>query len=205
MGYWGLDGYESYREIWPDLSTCSRPRILLPVRVAIGYAAAMNNAVRVRLDEIIRQKGLRRTNQREAVVEAAFSKDEHFSADELYERVRKTDATTSRATVYRTLALLVECELLREIDLGDNQTTYDPNFLNMPAHNHLVCIDCGRVVEFEDAQVEALNECVTRRLGYRPVRQTLKIEATCEQLRVNGRCPNLIATRLSGKRLRRKR
>ncbi len=61
------------------------------------------------------------------------------------------------------------------------------------------------MVEFEYDQVEALNECVTRRLGYRAVRQTLKIEATCEQLRVNGRCPNLIATRLSGKRLRRKR
>ena len=136
---------------------------------------------------------------------AAFAKDEHFTADELYERVRKTDASTSRATVYRTLGLLVEAELLREIDLGDNQTTYDPNFLNKPAHNHLVCIDCGRVVEFEDAEVVALNEALTQRLGFRPVRQSLKIEATCEQLRVNGRCPNLIATRLSGRRLRRKR
>lgn len=165
----------------------------------------MNDAIRARLEEFIRQKGLRRTSQREAVVEEAFAKDEHFTADELYERVRKTDATTSRATVYRALALLVECELLREIDLGNNQTTYDPNFLDKPAHNHLVCIDCGRVVEFEDAQVAALNECVTRRLGFKPVRQTLKIEATCEQLRINGRCPNLIATRLSGKRLRRKR
>jgi Fur family ferric uptake transcriptional regulator len=165
----------------------------------------MNDAVRARLDDFIRQKGLRRTTQREVVVNAVFAKDEHFTAEELYERVRKTDADTSRATVYRTLALLLEAELLREIDLGDNQTTYDPNFLNKPAHNHLVCIDCGRVVEFEDAQVEALNECVTRRLGFRPVRQTLKIEATCEQLRVNGRCPNLIATRLSGRRLRRKR
>jgi Fur family ferric uptake transcriptional regulator len=165
----------------------------------------MNDAVRARLDDFIRQKGLRRTTQREVVVNAVFAKDEHFTAEELYERVRKTDADTSRATVYRTLALLLEAELLREIDLGDNQTTYDPNFLNKPAHNHLVCIDCGRVVEFEDAQVQALNEWVTRRLGFRPVRQTLKIEATCEQLRVNGRCPNLIATRLSGKRLRRKR
>ena len=183
----------------------SAATILLPVRARRGYAVAMNDAVRARLDEFIRQKGLRRTAQREAVVEAVFSKDEHFTADDLYERVRKTDATTSRATVYRALTLLVESELLREIDLGDNQTTYDPNFLNKPAHNHLVCIDCGRVVEFEDAQVAALNECLTQRLGFRPVRQTLKIEATCEQLRLNGRCPNLIATRLTGKRLRRKR
>jgi Fur family ferric uptake transcriptional regulator len=165
----------------------------------------MNEAVRARVEDFIRRKGLRRTKPRDAVFKAAFAKDEHFTAEELYDRVRKTDADTSRATVYRTLALMVEAELLREIDLGDNQTTYDPNFLNKPAHNHLVCIDCGRVVEFEDERVEELNAEVTRKLGFKALRQTLKIEATCEQLRTNGRCPNLIAARLSGKRLRRKR
>jgi Fur family ferric uptake transcriptional regulator len=61
------------------------------------------------------------------------------------------------------------------------------------------------VLEFEDAQIDLLNDSVTRRLGFRPVRQTLKIEASCEQLRLNGRCPNLIASRLTGKRLRKKR
>jgi Fur family ferric uptake transcriptional regulator len=165
----------------------------------------MNEAVRARVEDFIRRKGLRRTKPRDAVFKAAFAKDEHFTADELYERVRKADSDTSRATVYRTLALMVEAELLREIDLGDDQTTYDPNFLNKPAHNHLVCIDCGRVVEFEDERVESLNAEVTCKLGFKAVRQTLKIEATCEQLRTNGRCPNLIAARLSGKRLRRKR
>lgn len=165
----------------------------------------MDASVQVRLDDFIRQRGLRRTAQREVIVKAAFSKDEHFSADELFERVRKTCANTSRATVYRTLGLLVEAGLLREIDLGDDQTTYDPNFLDKPTHNHLVCIDCGRVVEFEDAQMEALAARVTHRLGFKPIRQSLKIEATCEQLRTDGRCPNLIAARLSGKRLRKKR
>jgi Fur family ferric uptake transcriptional regulator len=158
-----------------------------------------------RLNEFIRRKGLRRTGQRDRIVKAAFSKDEHFTADELFERARKLDSETSRATVYRTLGLLVEADLLREIDLGDNQKTYDPNFLNRPSHNHLVCIDCGRVLEFEDAHMDLLNDCVARRLGYKPVRQTIKIEASCEQLRLKGRCENLIATRLTGKRLRKKR
>jgi Fur family ferric uptake transcriptional regulator len=165
----------------------------------------MNVSVQARLDEFIRHKGLRRTAQRGVIVKAAFSKDEHFSAEELFERVRMTCANTSRATVYRTLGLLVEAGLLREIDLGDNQTTYDPNFLDKPTHNHLVCIDCGRVVEFEDTQLGELTACVTQRLGFKPIRQALKIEATCEQLRTHGRCPNLIAARLSGKRLRKKR
>jgi Fur family ferric uptake transcriptional regulator len=165
----------------------------------------MDAELRERLDDFIRRKGLRRTGQRELIVKAAFSKDDHFTAEELFDRVRRSSADISRATVYRTLGLLVEADLLREIDLGDNQTTYDPNFLDKPSHNHLVCIDCGRVVEFEDTHIEHLTDCVTRRLGFRPVRQTLKIEASCEQLRLNGRCPNLIAARLSGKRLRKKR
>ncbi|MEY4242960.1 MAG: hypothetical protein RLZZ245_545 [Verrucomicrobiota bacterium] len=165
----------------------------------------VNPAIEERLNEFIRRKGLRRTGQRDVIVKAAFSKDEHFTAEELFERARKLDADTSRATVYRTLNLLVEADLLREIDLGDNQATYDPNFHDKPAHNHLVCIDCGRVVEFEDSHLELLNDCVTRRLGFKPIRQSIKIEANCEQLRLKGRCPNLIATRLTGKRLRKKR
>ncbi|MFD0893415.1 transcriptional repressor [Luteolibacter ambystomatis] len=165
----------------------------------------MDQAVLDRLDTFIRKKGLRRTGQRDVIVRAAFASDDHFTADELFERVSRTDSTASRATVYRTLSLLVEAGLLREIELGDNHKTYDPNFVDKPAHNHLVCIDCGRVVEFEDSHIELINDCVTRRLGYRPVRQSLKIEAGCEQLRLKGRCPNLIAARLSGKRLRKKR
>ena len=161
--------------------------------------------IQERLNEFIRRKGLRRTDQREAIIASVFSKDEHFTAEELFDRVRKSSSEISRATVYRTLALLVEADLLREIDLGDNQTTYDPNFLNKPSHNHLVCIDCGRVVEFEDAHIDLLNDCLTRRLGFKAIRQSIKIEASCEQLRNKGRCPNLIATRLSGKRLRKKR
>ena len=157
------------------------------------------------LDDFIRRMGLRRTGQREIILRSAFSQQEHFTAEDLLDRVRKIQPTISRATVYRTLGLMVEAGLLREIDLGGEQTTYDPNFLDKPSHNHLVCIDCGRVVEFEDAHIELLNDCVTRRLGFKPLRQSLKIEANCEQLRVNGRCPNLIATRLSGKRLRKKR
>ena len=165
----------------------------------------MGVGVQEQLDNFIRRKGLRRTGQRETIIRSAFSTEEHFTAEELFERVRQTRSNISLATVYRTLGLMVEAGLLREIDLGDDQTTYDPNFLEKPSHNHLVCIECGRVVEFEDAHIDLLNDCVTRRLGFKPLRQSLKIEANCEQLRLHGRCPNLIAARLTGKRLRKKR
>jgi Fur family ferric uptake transcriptional regulator len=161
----------------------------------------MTPEVRTRLDAFFKLKGLRNTPQRDFIVDAIFDSDEHFTADELWERLRGTRARTSRATLYRTLALLTETGLLQEIDLGDGQTTYDPNFLDKPTHNHLVCVDCGKVLEFEDAHLEVLNDCITRRLGFRAVKQSLRIEACCEALRTKGRCPSLIQARLEGKRL----
>lgn len=161
----------------------------------------MDQSILDRLDAFIRKKGLRRTPQRDAIVRTAFANDEHFTSEELFERSRRANAGVSRATVYRTIALLVEACLLHEIDLGGDLKTYDPNFVEKPSHNHLVCIDCGKVVEFEDSHLELLNDCLTRRLGFRPVRQSIKIEACCEQLRTKGVCPNLIKARVTGKRL----
>ena len=157
--------------------------------------------VRRKLDDFIRAKGLRQTPQRDAIVEVIFASDEHFTADELFERFRKAGINASRATIYRTLALLTEADLLHEIDLGDGLTTYDPNFLDRPAHNHLVCIDCGKVVEFEDEHLEVLNDCLARRLGFQPLKRSLRIEASCDKLRSQGHCSNLIQARLEQKRL----
>ncbi|MEJ6642163.1 MAG: transcriptional repressor [Akkermansiaceae bacterium] len=144
---------------------------------------------------------MRQTPQRDEIVEIIFATDEHFTPDDLFERLRSAGSRASRATVYRTLTLLTEAHLIHEIELGDGQTTYDPNFFNRPTHNHLVCVDCGKVVEFEDSHLDLLNDCVTRRLGFRPVRQSLRIEAACERLRKNGTCPDLIQARIKGKRL----
>jgi Fur family ferric uptake transcriptional regulator len=161
----------------------------------------MDSTIATRLQQFIHSKGLRNTPQRDAIVEAIFSSDEHFTADELWERIRKTQSRSSRATIYRTISLLVDAGLLHEIDLGDDQKTYDPNFIDSPAHNHLVCIDCGKIIEFEDANIQLLNDCAARRLGFRPSKQSLKIEACCEKLRLHGFCENLIEARVQGKRL----
>jgi len=171
----------------------------------VAHPTEIPAVVRERLDAHIQRLGLRRTSQRETIVAAAFASDEHFTADELWDRALAKDPRTSRATVYRTIALLVEAGLLREIELGGDQSHYDPNFLARPNHNHLVCVDCGRVIEFEDSHLDVLNECLTRRLGFRPTRHSLHIEACCDQLRSTGRCEHLIQSRLQGKRLPRKR
>lgn len=148
----------------------------------------MDPQIAERLNNHLASKGLRRTRQREVIVDTVFSSDEHFNAEELLDRVRAVDRTVSRATVYRTLSLMVECGLLRHVDLGRDQTYYDPNFLDKPQHNHLICIDCDRVVEFEDEHIALLNDCITRRLGFRPQLQSMRIEAHCDELRRNGAC-----------------
>lgn len=165
----------------------------------------MIEEIHKKLTDFLKTKGLRSTPQRNTIVDIIFESDEHFTADELWERVRKCNSKASRATVYRTLSLLVEANLLHEIDLGEDIKTYDPNFNDNPAHNHLICVDCGKVLEFADSHLELLNDCLTRRMGFRPKSQSIRIEANCEQLRTNGTCANLIKARIEGKRLPKKR
>ncbi len=159
----------------------------------------MDTVAKEKVDAFMKSKGLRRTAQRDVIIQAALSTKEHFTAEELWEMARELDPNTSRATLYRTLALLVEGGLLREIDLGRDQKYYDPNFLDHPNHNHLICVDCGKVIEFEDSHIQVLEDCITRRMGFVPAKSSIRIEACCEQLRKTGMCPNLIEMRLGKK------
>ena len=148
----------------------------------------MDSAVSEKIDAFLQLKGLRRTAQRDVIIQAAFGTEEHFTAEELWDMARKIDSSTSRATLYRTLALLVESGLLREIDLGRDQKCYDPNFIDHPHHNHLICTDCQKVVEFEDTHLEVLEDCITRRLGFSPSNKGVRIEASCDSFQQTGKC-----------------
>jgi len=170
---------------------------ILPIPAFFHPGNIMNPEVKERFDDFIRQRGMRKTTQRDVIVEAAFASDDHFTAEELLEKAKRIDPKTSRATLYRTISLLVDCGLLREIDLGRDERVYDPNFLDSPDHNHLICVDCGKVVEFEDENVALLVDCITRRLGFRPSSKSMRIEACCDKLRSEGFCENLIQQRLA--------
>jgi len=148
----------------------------------------MEAAVRDRIYEFLLESGLRRTVQRDAIIEAAFSHTDHYTAEELLVRSRAIDPSVSRATVYRTLPLLVESGLLKELDLGKDQMLYDPNYIDHPRHSHLICIDCNRIVEFEDRNIDTLENCITKRLGFSPAKKLTRIEASCDELRRSGHC-----------------
>ncbi|MEI6081991.1 MAG: transcriptional repressor [Verrucomicrobiota bacterium] len=134
-------------------------------------------------------KGLRFTKQREALVTLIFRNDEHFRPEDLLPKLAKAHAV-SRATIYRTIALLVESGMLREISLGGGERLYDPNFLRSPHHNHLICVDCRKIIEFEDPNIDVMQNCITHRLGFSPTQKALRIEGSCDMLRLLGTCKN---------------
>jgi Fur family ferric uptake transcriptional regulator len=148
----------------------------------------MDSGVRQRIYDFIQQKGLRKTTQRDAIIEAAFNTTEHYTAEELLTMARKIDSSVSRATVYRTLPLLVECGVLKEMDFGKDYKFYDPNYVDHPNHNHLICVDCNKIVEFDDVNIDTLETCISKRLGFSVERKTIRIEATCDELKNKGAC-----------------
>ena len=137
-------------------------------------------------------KHLRITSQRQAIVDTVFSTEEHFTAEQLLEWACRIDKTVSRATVYRTLPLLTESGLVRAMDFGKDHTVYDPNYAEHPRHNHLICGDCEKIVEFENEKLEALEDEISKKLGFSVKSQRLQITGACEQMKKSGSCKNKV-------------
>jgi Fur family ferric uptake transcriptional regulator len=150
----------------------------------------MDPEVRQKLELFFASKGIRLTSQREAIIEAAFGTNRHFTAEELLDMARERDASVSRATVYRTLPLLVESDLIKEMDFGKAYKFYDPNYATHPNHNHLICVDCDKIVEFEDPIIEKRENEISRSLGFLPENKSVQIRATCQELKNSGACAN---------------
>ena len=135
-------------------------------------------------------KSLRMTSQRQAIINTVFDTEEHFTAEQLLEWSRRRDQSVSRATVYRTLPLLTESGLIREMDFGKDHTYYDPNYADHPNHSHIICNDCDRIVEFEDDKISKLENEISRKLGFSVKTQRLQINGACEQMKRTGACRN---------------
>lgn len=135
-------------------------------------------------------KNLRMTAQRMAIIDTVFSTEEHFTADQLLEWARQKDRSVSRATVYRTLPLLTESGLVHEMDFGKDHKFYDPNYADHPHHNHIICNDCEKIVEFESEKIERLESEISQKLGFSVKTQRLQITGACEQMKKSGTCKN---------------
>lgn len=111
------------------------------------------------------KKGLRSTDQRRLIVEMFFQAPNHVSIEELLAEVRKEDPKVGYATVYRTLKLLTECGVAFERRFGDGLTRYELAD-DEAHHDHLICIECSAILEFEEPKIESLQETVAKKNGY---------------------------------------
>ena len=152
--------------------------------------AAEKHSAKERFMAFLERKNLRITTQRQLIIDTVFSTEEHFTAEQLLEWSRAKDPSISRATVYRTLPLLTESGLVREMDFGKDYKFYDPNYAEHPNHNHIICHDCERIVEFESDKLARIESEITQRLGFSIKAQRLQITANCEELKKAGTCKN---------------
>src|SRR5580692_495876 len=120
---------------------------------------------RTMLQGYMDKKGLRSTDQRRLIVETFFRADNHVSIEELLAQVRQQDRRVGYATVYRTLKLLTECGVANERRFGDGLARYELAD-DITHHDHLICLECGDIVEFEEPRIEDLQERVAKRYGY---------------------------------------
>ncbi len=140
--------------------------------------------------EFLEQKNLRLTSQRQAIIDTVFGTDQHFTAEQLLEWSRQRDRSVSRATVYRTLPLLTESGLVREMDFGKDYKFYDPNYADHPNHSHIICQDCEKIVEFDSERIEKLESEISHKMGFELKAQRLQITGKCEELKKLGACKN---------------
>jgi Fur family ferric uptake transcriptional regulator len=130
------------------------------------------------VEAALRRRGFRWTNQRAAIVRTALQSHEHFTAEELLALCRRIDPKVSRATVYRTLAVLEEAGFVEGLDTGDGGRRFE-HVLGHDHHDHMVCLGCGSIFEFRDDELERRQEVAAKRIGFRIERHSLRIHGHC--------------------------
>ena len=144
-------------------------------------SVAMATANRIFRD-YLKSKGLRSTPERYVVLEGVLSINKHFDAEELYEELRVKGKHVSRASVYRTLPLLIESGLLRESLRSESRVRYEYLF-GHDHHDHLICIKCGNVIEFRDERIERFQEAVCEKYEFTSIDHELGIMGYCKRCR----------------------
>ena len=134
-------------------------------------------------EQFLRERGLKLTTQRRRIFERAFATHEHFSAEALYDEFKREEgARVSRATVYRTLGLLLEGGFLSALDAGRGELVYE-HVLGHAHHDHMLCLDCGRIEEFHDERIEELQLEACKRKGFELVSHDLRLRGYCRGCR----------------------
>jgi len=128
------------------------------------------------------EHGLKLTAQRRTILTEVFKGHRHFEAEELLHRMRGKKLKVSKATLYRTLALLVEAGLLRKEVFGERHSHYE-HIYGRKHHDHLICRGCGKIEEFRNEEIERIQDRICRRHDFQPTSHKMEIHGYCKKCR----------------------
>ena len=130
----------------------------------------------------LKERGLRYTSQREAILEAFLTSKNHITVEDLYTTLRKKNPNIGYATVHRNLKFLAECGIADEIKIGNNRARFEQHY-GQEHHDHLICLKCGTFIEVHDKKIEMLQNKLAAANDFIPQRHKLEIYGTCGKCR----------------------
>ena len=134
----------------------------------------------------IQKKGLKRTSQRDLILEVFLRTEAHLSNEDLYQLVKQEDPTVGQTTVYRTLKLLTEAGLAREVRFGDGRTHYEHHYKHQH-HDHMICSECGKIIEFFSPELEAIQDAMAAKHKFELRSHLLRMIGICADCRRRAR------------------
>jgi len=130
--------------------------------------------------DFLKNQGLKFTPERKAILEEVFATHSHFDAEKLYEKLRRKKKKISRASVYRTLPLLVKAGLIMRTDSISDVGVFEHTY-GHEHHDHMLCINCGKIIEFHDAGLEKLKKQICEKYKFKAVYHYLSFKGYCEE------------------------
>jgi Fur family transcriptional regulator, ferric uptake regulator len=131
------------------------------------------------LRQFLKENKLRFTNERLTILEEIFQFSDHFDAEKLFNIIQNRHRHISLATIYRTLDLFSQAAIIKKENLGNDFASYELSF-NVPHHDHLICVECGKVIEFNDRLIEENQQKVCEKYNMVMIRHQLQIFGRCK-------------------------